>query len=418
LSAGGIVFIFFLSLLGAAFLVSFILWRCRVRRRARVAAQAKAEKERQMGEVEAAEAKVKQAEKDAREKERQAKQEAEKAAAAAAARAAAHAAAVTAAVDLSRFVGRLRSDISARLARDAVQGAVASPLHANLLAQLNQQGNAGSIIGRYTQLVETGVARALIKCELDSKCRLLSLMALNPELLPPPSMHVFCRTAVLAAATDALEPFVRVDMASGSNGFGTEGSSSPSSTAVASSAREAASSAVQRECAQFASAWLSSTVTSLRVPLKRPPPVADLQRDAGGAWLFAMAVPAQAIVVDMPADDSYASAGEGAGNSGGMFLHPSASPSAPLPPPPSYSAAVFNGGGSSSSAFSPSDLFQAQLPNQCSPSFATELEGSAAAAAPSCSHIVFVSPTGAAAEGEGIELQSPPPGGARPFNDV
>jgi hypothetical protein len=202
-------------------------------------------------------------------------------------------------------------------------------------------------------------------------------------------------------------------------GEGMEGSSSPSFhslTGQSSAAADAASAAVQRECAQFASAWLSSTVAALRVPLNRPPPVDQLQRDAGGVWLFAVAVPAQAAVVDLPADGGYANACEGTG-SGGMFLHPSASPSAPLPPP-SYSAAVFNGGGSSSSAFSPSDLFQAQLPNQCSPSFATELEGSAAAAAPSCSHIVFVSPTGAAAEGERIELQSPPPGGARPFNDV
>jgi hypothetical protein len=234
-------------------------------------------------------------------------------------------------------------------------------------------------------------------------------------------MHVFCRTSVLAAATDALEPFVRFDMASAaaSSGFGPEGSST-SSTALASSAREAASAAVQRECAQFASAWLSSTAASLRVTLKRPPPVADLQRDAGGAWVFAVAVPAQATVVDLPADGGYASASEGADSSGGMFLHPSASPSAPLPPPPSYSAAVsFNGGSGSgsSSAFAPSDLFQAQLPNQCSSSFYAELEGNAAAAAPSCSHIVFVSPTGASVEGEGIEMQSPP-GGARPFNDV
>jgi hypothetical protein len=357
LSAVGIVFIFCMALLVASLLVVFILRRRRAARRARVAAQA-------------------------------------------------------AAVELSQSVSRLRADVSARLARDAVQSAMASPIHAALVAQLSQQGQTRTVMERYTQLVQTAITRALVECELNGKCRLLSMLALNPDVLLSPSLHVFCRSAVITAATDGLEQFVH--SVTSMEGDGMEGSSSPafySLTGQSSAAADAASAAAQRECAQFASAWLSSTVTSLRVPLKRPPPVRDLHRDAGGAWLFAVAVPAQATVVDLPADGGYASAGEGAGSSAGMFLHPFPSPSAPLPPL-SYSAAVsFNGG---SSAFSPSGLFQAQLlPNQC-PSFATEMEG---AAAPSPSHIVFMAPSGAAAEGEGIELQSPP-GGARPFNDV
>jgi len=128
-SGGFIALIFFMALLVVSLLVAFILRRRRAARLARVAAQA-------------------------------------------------------AAVELSHSVGRLRADISTRLARDVVQNAMDSAIHATMVAQLSQQGKTRTVMERYTQLVERAITRALIDCELDSKFRLLSVMALNSNALP------------------------------------------------------------------------------------------------------------------------------------------------------------------------------------------------------------------------------------------
>jgi hypothetical protein len=87
------------------------------------------------------------------------------------------AAAVAAAMELSTAVGRRRIEVSTRLARDAVQSAMASPIHTALVAPLSQQGQVREVAARYTQLVESAISRALVDCELDEDCRLLSLMA-------------------------------------------------------------------------------------------------------------------------------------------------------------------------------------------------------------------------------------------------
>jgi hypothetical protein len=361
------------------------------------------------------------------------------------------------ALALSQSGGQLRTDISTRLAHDAVQSAMASPIHAALLTQLSQQGKARDISTRYTRLVESAISSALVDCELKNDRRLLSLMALNPDALPPPSLHVFCRAALVTAATDALEPFVLAVLANdavAAGGSGMEGAAAPApgsalpfSSALTSNAEydqlviatEVASSAVQRQCAQFASAWLTSTEAALREPLKRPPSLADLQRDAAGAWKAAMALPAEAIVVEIPTDadadtgagaGSGASAGEGAGgaamvSAGVSELSPPAypSPSAPLAPSDVAAAAAGQFRGVADGEYFPAPIMFSRA--SIFPSFAPELRMVEAQpqphSSPSFAHVVFVASVAAAAAGLGaacaadaeIELQLPP-GVARP----
>jgi hypothetical protein len=283
------------------------------------------------------------------------------------------AAEVDAAVELSTAVGRRRIEVSARLARDAVQSAMASPIYTELVAQLSQQGKVRQMAARYTQLVEEAVSSALVGCELNKDRRLLSLMALNPDVLPPPSLHVFCRSAIIAAATDVLGPFLQATVATDAaavvaNGVGVEdvedtelvllpSSASSASTAESdqlAAATEAAASVIQLECKQFVSAWLTSTEAALRQPLKQPPSLSDLQRDAAGPWKAALALPAEPTAVDMPANagNTAAAAAAGAGiaadeeaNSNsklnlnsGQSLHACASPSAPAAPSDSAAA--------------------------------------------------------------------------------
>jgi hypothetical protein len=293
------------------------------------------------------------------------------AAAAAAAMVAARAAAIVQAQELSQSVGRLRIEVSVRLARDVVQGAMDSAIHAARMNQLAQRNQTEPVIARLTRVVESAIAHALVECELNKDRRLLSLMALNPDALPPPSLHIFCRTGVIAAATDVLGPFLRTTVANDaaavlSNGVGVEDVEDaelamvllPASSSAASSAErdqlaaatEAPASVIQLECKQFAAAWLTSTEAALREPLKRPPSHSDQQRDAAGPWKAALALPSEPT----PATDgdTAAAAAAGAGiaadaeadsnsklnSNSGQSLPACASPSAP--PAPSDSAAA------------------------------------------------------------------------------
>jgi hypothetical protein len=421
-------------------------WRSYQKRKRMQAAKDKEEQQREKAErekddeverVERVKAKAKREQDEAREKEWRANHHAERAAA----RAAVHDAAVATAVEHSQSVGRLRADISVHLARDAVQSAIASasPIHVARITQLAQQGQAESMVARFTRVVESGIAHALIDCELDRNCRVLSLMARNPQHLPSPSLHAFCRAAVVTAATEALGPFIlaarEADAAAAmANGSGMEGVAPLASASACSSfgagqlavaqAEKAAASAVRRECAQFASSWLSSEVIGLGVralSLKRPPSLIDLRADAGAAWTRATMV-----VVDMPAGHS--DANEGGAGSNGQFVQPysfpssSSSESAPPPSSSSYSAALFSEPGGPRSS---------QCAREVEGAVALVVNGGAAASSSSPSHLVFVSPAAVdegegdanadAADLEGIELQqspaSAPPGGCVPRPD-
>jgi hypothetical protein len=172
---------------------------------------------------------------------------------------------------------QLRDDLSARLARDAVQGAAASPLHAALLSRLQASGRMETVLTRYQQQLRWGVSAALLACELQTHCRLLSQLALNPSALPSLALHVFCRAGVTAAAIDAFAAFAQRD----------EWQSAPSPAAADSAAATAAAAAVQAECRQFAEAWLTSAMAQCCTELRVPPTVEQLQQRAPDAWAAA-----------------------------------------------------------------------------------------------------------------------------------
>jgi Tfp pilus assembly protein PilE len=193
-----------------------------------------------------------------------------------------HARDVAEAVQLCRAMRSLCADVSDRLARDATQSALASPMHAHWVtgmpqAQLQQR------IARFQSLLHSSISAALLECEQRRDCRLLSSMVLNaPQgLLLPPSLHLYCRASIAVQATESFERFT-ADPA-------------------------ACFAAVQRECAQFAAAWCISSVAAWRQPIVRPPPTAQLEQMAFAEWSALIAAGAAPTL----------SSTEGVGSSGG-----------------------------------------------------------------------------------------------------
>jgi len=99
-------------------------------------------------------------------------------------------------------------DVTARLSRDALYTGLQSFAfsHASLVQQLQSVGcDVSQLQHDFTPLLRQAIRGGLIACELDESCRILSLMAINTDVLQTPDLHVYLIQPLAGAVTNAFQ---------------------------------------------------------------------------------------------------------------------------------------------------------------------------------------------------------------------